>query len=119
VASKGERPESNKVPNVKGLTKKEAMLRIYQNSFNVGNVVGDDEKSTGLVVISQTPSADNSTYPLGYKINLRLSGGKKRSDDRLDSLLWNSVIMDRDNEEEDNNNALEDVDNDNNNEEVF
>jgi len=119
VASKGERSEFNKVPDLKGLTKRDAIQRIYQNSFNVGSIVGDDEKTAGLVVISQTPSSDRSDYPLGHKISFRLSSGeKKASDDGLDSSLWNSIIMEQDEEEFDND-AFDDVENENNDEEIF
>ena len=116
VASKGERSEPIKVPNLKGLTKKEAMQRLFQNSFNVGNIVGDDGKNSKAVVVSQTPLSDNSTYPLGYKVSFRLSGKK---DGNLDSLLWNSIMMDKNNDEDHNKDALDDVENENNNEENF
>ena len=118
VASKGERSEPHKVPNLKGLTKTEAMQRLYQNSFNVGNIVGDDEKSVGLVVVSQTPAAsDKSDYPLGHKVSFRLSGGKKSSDEELDSLIWTSIMLDRNIDEE--HSDEDDLEDENNNEEIF
>jgi beta-lactam-binding protein with PASTA domain len=119
VASKGERSEPTKIPNLKGLTKKEAMLRIYQNSFNVGNIVGDDERNAKLVVISQTPPSDKSTYPLGHKVSFRLSGGKQGSDGNLDSLTWNTLLLEQNNYKEFNDDAIEEVENENNSEEIF
>ncbi|MCL2510817.1 MAG: PASTA domain-containing protein [Bacteroidales bacterium] len=116
VASKGERSESHKVPNLKGLTKRDAMQRLFQNSFNVGNIVGDDEKNVGAVVVSQTPLSDKSDYPLGHKVSFRLSGGK--ASDGLDSLIWNSVTMDQDDEDEIGE-SLDDSKNEVNNEEIF
>jgi beta-lactam-binding protein with PASTA domain len=117
VASKGERSEPIKVPNLKGLTKRDAMQRLFQNSFNVGNIVGDDGKNAGAVVVSQTPSSDNSTYPLGYKVSFRLSGGKEGSDGSLDSLTWNSIMIDHTHDEDFSNGTLDDTEN--NNEENF
>jgi hypothetical protein len=73
------------------------MQRLYQNSFNVGNIVGDDEKNNKLLVVSQNPASDNSTYPLGYRVNFRLSsGGKQEINNDLDSLLWNSMMTGED-----------------------
>jgi beta-lactam-binding protein with PASTA domain len=94
VASKGNRTESNKVPDLKGLTKKEALQRIHQNSFNIGNIVGDDTKNSNLLVVSQNPASDNSTYPLGHKVNFRLSPDKKQIPD--DSFTWDSIMIDQD-----------------------
>jgi len=122
VASKGERSEGYKVPDLKGLTKREAMQRIYQNSFNVGSIVGDDEKNTGLVVISQNPPSDRSDYSLGHKISFRLSGETKVSDDSLDASLWASIIMEQemeDEEELDEDDFDDDVEDENNDEEIF
>ncbi|MCL2042119.1 MAG: PASTA domain-containing protein [Bacteroidales bacterium] len=121
VAAKGEPAGFNKIPNLKGLTKKEAMQRIYQNSFNVGNVVGDDGKSACLLVVSQTPSSDNATYPLGHKVNFRLApDGKQTAGDSLDSLLWNSIVNDH---EDDDDNieepVLDDEENIDDNEDIF
>jgi len=93
VASKGEHSEQHKAPNIKGLTKKEAIQRIYQNSFNVGNIVGDDGKTAGLLVVSQTPVSDKSDYPLGHKISFRLTPeGKKPLDDNADLSRWDSIM---------------------------
>jgi len=120
VASKGERSEPHRVPNLKGLTKKEAIQRLYQNSFNVGNIVGDDEKTAGLVVISQTPISDKADYPLGHKVSFRLSGGKSDADNSMDSLMWRSVILNRDiDAEPSDRNTLDDDEEENNNEERF
>ena len=123
VASKGNRSEPNKVPNLKGLTKKEAMQRIYQNSFNVGSIIGDDEKNTGLLVVSQNPASDNLTYPLGHKISFRLScDGKRIAGNDLDSLIWESIQIDNDTMtddeklEEDN---FDNVEDEHNKEEIF
>jgi beta-lactam-binding protein with PASTA domain len=122
VASKGERPEPGKVPNLKGLTRKEAIQRIYQNSFNVGNIVGGEENSKA-VVISQTPASDNATYPLGHKVNFRLSSdGKKGADDNLDSIMWKTILLEQQNNEDvDETHAdnAEDADNEDNSEEIF
>ena len=121
VASKGERSEPTKVPNLKGLTKKEAMQRLHQNSFNVGNIVGDDDKATGLLVFSQTPASDNSTYPLGHKVSFRLtSEGKKPLDDSADLSKWDS-IMKREVHVDDfgGEDLPEEFENENNNEEIF
>ena len=94
VASKGNRTEVNKVPNLKGLTKKEAMQRLFQNSFNVGNIIGDDEKNSRLLVVSQNPASDNSTYPLGHKVNFKLSPSEKQPTDEMFS--WDSTMIDVD-----------------------
>ena len=121
VASKGEHSERHKAPNIKGLTKKEAIQRIYQNSFNVGNIVGDDDKTAGLLVYSQTPASDNSDHPLGHKINFRLTPeGKKPLDDGADLSRWDS-IMRREVHVDDfgGEDFPEEVENENNNEEIF
>ena len=95
VVSKGDHSTSNKVPNLKGLTKREAMQRLQQNSFNVGNIIGDNEKNNRLIVISQIPAPGNSSYPLGYKVSFRLSDGKQNPDDALDSLQWNNIRLEK------------------------
>jgi len=92
VASKGEPAGATKVPDIKGLTKKEAMQRLFQNSFNVGNIVGDDEKNSKLIVASQNPASDNTTYPLGHKVNFRLSSDGKQPTD--DTFVWDSTMTD-------------------------
>ena len=114
VVSKGERPESTKVPNLKGLTKKEAMQRIYQNSFNVGNVVGDGGQNAKLLVVSQSPTPNDATYPLGYKINFRLSGGN----DNLDSLRWNTIILEQNHNNDVGEDTFDDVEIEENNDEI-
>ena len=90
VASKGEPAGFSKVPDLKGLTKKEAMQRLFQNSFNVGNIIGDDEKNSKLLVVSQNPASDNATFPLGHKVNFRLSADGKQP--ASDSFTWDSTM---------------------------
>jgi len=94
VASKGEPAGFSKVPDLKGLTKKEAMQRLFQNSFNVGNIIGDDEKNNKLLVVSQNPASDKATFPLGHKVNFRLSiNGKPPAND---SFVWDSTMIEID-----------------------
>ncbi|MDR0363982.1 MAG: PASTA domain-containing protein [Bacteroidales bacterium] len=81
IVSAGNRASFTKTPDIVGLTKDEAIQRIYQHSFNVGTILGNNVNLTGLKVVSQAPKSSNiNTYPLGYKINFKLSNDPKDVD---------------------------------------
>lgn len=87
AVSSGNQSGFTKAPNIIGLTKADAIQRIYQHSFNVGSISGDAPNAEGLKVVAQNPKSSNTnTYPLGYKINFVLSSNGKVADS---ALLWN------------------------------
>lgn len=78
IVSSGNQTSYSKIPNLKGLTKEQAIQRIYQHSFNIGVVSGDkSDAAKTLKVASQIPAySATGTYPLGYKVSFHLSENK-------------------------------------------
>jgi beta-lactam-binding protein with PASTA domain len=96
VASEGDAVASIAVPNLKGLTKKEAVMRIFRNSFNVGHIAGNDLKNDNQVVVAQVPTPSSGTYLPGCKINIRVSSEYNTSTTDAIEVVWDSTMMDDD-----------------------
>lgn len=89
VASKGTRNQKNLIPNLIGLSEKKAKRMIYENSFNIGRVDFETTHSdTSFYVYYQYPF-NNTAYPLGTKINLRLTN----STDTTNALYKEAMFM--------------------------